>query len=105
MDYTMHTSTKCWITIPGILLDADMNVDALYEMLRGSAQIPDITLVITSSVLWPNEVVRCTSSNFGSMTEVDSSCAFIKSNMHHQLRLKVQEITHIKALLEYTKER
>jgi len=99
MDYTMHTSTKCWITIPGILLDADMNIDALYEMLRGSEEIPDITLVITSSDNVPETMT------FKGAAGLIGCYEFIKSNMHHQLRLKVQEITHIKALLEYTKER
>jgi len=97
MDYTMHISTKCLVTIPGILLDADMNVDALYEILRGSVGIPSITLMVNSS---SNE--RETMQFNGASGLMD--CAeFLKDNMHPFLRLKIQEITQVSAVLDYAK--
>jgi len=97
MDYTMHVSTKCWVTIPGILLDADMNVDALYEMMRGSVGIPSITLTLKSEGNAPE--VRVFNGAAGLM-----DCAeFLKKNIHPFLRLRIQDITEVIAVLEYGK--
>lgn len=97
MDYTMHTSTKCWITIPGIIADADMNVDALFEILRGSLGVPDVTLWIASST------GESETKTFKGMAGLLECCDFVKSNMHNNITLKVQEIKQVSALLDYRK--
>jgi hypothetical protein len=97
MDYTMHVSTKCLVTIPGILADADMNVDALYEMLRGSVGIPSITLTVKFSDNAP-EVM-----SFNGASGLMDCAEFLKNNIHPFLRLRMQDITEVIAILEYGK--
>lgn len=95
MDYRMHTSTKCWVTIPGIISDADMNVDALHEIVRYSVGEPDITLYIAFR---EGEPMTMTFKGFSGKFECIN---FIKSNMHNAITLKVQDIRQVSAILAF----
>jgi hypothetical protein len=95
MDYKMHTSTKCWVTIPGIMSEADMNVDALHEIVRYSIGEPDITLYIAFRECEPETMT------FKGLAGKLECINFIKSNMHNAITLKVQDIRQVSAVLVF----